>query len=272
MAARWLVTVALFLVSNPADAARARIELANHKITTSRAALAQLHAPQLARIPSSVRLEDDDVLVTTRDGIVRHPLAHGGAGASWLVPVGPRLVIGAADRSHDRADTLFAIDLATGAVTWRRALASLFAARLAGDLLVVERSGALEVIDARTGTTHSTAAIDGHSIRAVCRAGNGDLHVKTRGDLVAIAPDGVVRWTRPSTSSGTVAVTAGAVVDGWVDRVGHRFGIVSYDRATGRPLGSLDLGSTHGWYDFDRVTVAPDGPDEVLVSALFAVE
>ncbi len=270
MAARWLVTVALFMVSNPADAAR--VEHSNQRVATSRAALAQLSQPRLGVLPVSVTLEDDEVLVATKRGIVRHTLSDGGA--SWLVPVGSHLVIGSADRSHDRADTLFAIQLGTGEIAWRRRQESLFAAELAGNLLVIERAGALDVVDARTGVTLSSTPIQGHSIQSVSRAfgRTGDLHVKTRGDLVAITPEGAVRWTRSSTANGNVARIGEAVVDGWVDRTSHRFGIVSYNAADGQRLRSIELGSTKGWYDFERLVVAPDGPDEVLVSAVFAVE
>ena len=271
--ARWLVTLALFVVSNPADAGTSRVELATKKVTTTRTALAQRCAPRLARLPAAAQLDDDDLVVTTHAGSVRHTLSHGGAGPSWLVPVGSRLVIGTADRAHAQADTMLAIDLVSGAVLWQRQLDSVFAAELSGDLLAVERAGAIEIVDASTGATISTAAITGQSIQSVCRFGStGDLHIKTRGDLIAVARTGHVRWIQPSTAFGNVAVTEGAVVDGWVDRATHRFGIVSYDPANGRQISSLDLGSTGGWYDFDRLVLAPDGPHEVLVSALFAVE
>jgi len=274
MAAHWLVTLAMFLISNPADAGNYRIELATQKVTTSTAALPRLAEPRLARVPASVELEDDDVVVTTARSRVRHGLSHGGAGAFWLVPVGSRLLVGAADRAHDRADTMLAIDLATGTVAWKRQVDSLFAAQLTADLIAVERHGSLDIVDVRTGKTVSTTPIAGQGIRAISRptSATGDLHLKTRGDLVAITRTGAVRWARPSTASGNVAVLQGAVVDGWVDRRANRFGIVSYDPADGRRLSAIDLGSTGGWYDFDRIELAPDGPREVLVSALFAVE
>jgi PQQ-like domain len=272
--ARWLVTLALFVVSNPADADQYRVELSNQKVTTSKAALAQLCEPQLARLPASVQLEADDLMVAAGDRTIRHALSHGGAGPVWMLPIGSRLLVGAADRAHDQADTLLAIDLATGAVAWRRQLDSVFAAELAGDLLAVERNGALDVVDVRTGKTIATTPLTGQGIQAVCRptGATGDLHVKTRGDLIAITRTGAIRWVRTSTAHGNVAVTQGAVVDGWVDRTNHRFGIVSYDPTDGRRISSVDLGSTGGWYDFDRLVLAPDGPREVMVSALFAVE
>jgi outer membrane protein assembly factor BamB len=270
--ARWLVTLALFMVTNPADADAVRVQLDAKKTTTTTTPLPRLCEPRLAALPPSVELVDDAILVKTSTERIRHAIAHGGAGAQYLVPVGSRLVVGVADRAHDRADTLLAIDLATGALVWRRGLDSRFAAPLAGDLLAVERDGALDVIDARTGKTIATTPIAGHGIQSVSRDRSGDLYVKTRGDLVALAPNGAVRWVRPSSALGNVAVTERAVVDGWVDRVNHRFGIVSYDPIDGREVGTTDLGRTGGWYDFERLLLAPDGPNEVVVSSLFAVE
>jgi hypothetical protein len=81
-----------------------------------------------------------------------------------------------------------------------------------------------------------------------------------------------VRWAVGSTSVGNPTVTPSAVIDAWVDRTTHRFGIASYDPQTGQQLESLDLGPTGGWYDLEHVVVAPDGAHDVLVSAMFAVE
>jgi len=165
---------------------------------------------------------------------------------------------------------------ATGRLVWHgeplnmNLMLSDFPAALAGDLLAVERAGTLDVIDARTGNTVGTTPISGQGLQSISRAG-GDLHVKTRGDLIAIdRRSGAVRWVQPSSSLGNAAVTPGAVIDGWVDRTTHRFGIVSYDPRDGRRLASIDLGATGGWYDRERIELAPDGQDDVLVSALFA--
>jgi len=166
-----------------------------------------------------------------------------------------------------------AIDHVTGRLAWRRSVDSLSAAELAGDLLAVERAGALDVIDARTGGTLGTAPLAGQGLHAVTGAPGGDLHVKTRGDLIAIdRRSGRVRWVQPATALGNAVASpdGGGVIDAWVDRETHRFGLVRYDARTGRRLASVDLGSTGGWYDRERVEIAPDGPHDVLVSALFA--
>ncbi|HEU0033048.1 MAG TPA: PQQ-binding-like beta-propeller repeat protein [Kofleriaceae bacterium] len=270
MMPRWLVTLALFVVSNPAAAAK--VEHASHKITTSTAPLAMLEAPKLARLPPTVGLEGDDLVIATARGPVRRSLSRGGAGPLYLVPIADRLVVGTAERAHAQADTLLAIDLATGDIAWRRALDSTFAAELDASLIAVERAGQLDIIDVRTGETIASTPIRTAGIQSVSRHGGGDLHVKTRGDLIAIARTGAVRWARESTARGNVCAGETSIVDGWVDRVAHRFGIVSLDPRDGRPLRSIELGETHGWYDHTRLAIAPDGPDEVLVSALFALE
>ena len=65
-------------------------------------------------------------------------------------------------------------------------------------------------------------------------------------------------------------MTAAAIIDGWIDRDAHRYGIHKYDPRTGRRLASIDLGPTRGWHDLERLDVAPDGPTDVLVTAAFA--
>lgn len=268
---RWLVTLALAVVALPqaAGAHGLRVASANRAVTTSRTLPVRTAAPaRIARLPASVEVEAGSILVTTPRRIVRHMI---GGALSWIVTTGPRLVVGYAARAGGHADTIAAIDHVTGALAWRRTVDSLFAAELVGDLVAVERAGALDVIDARTGRTLGTTPLAGQRIQAINRQGFGDLHLKTTGDLIAIdRATGAVRWVQPTSSLGNAAVTMAAVVDAWVDRDRHRFGIVSYDPATGRRIASIDLGPTSGWYDAERVELAPDGTHDVLVSAMFA--
>jgi hypothetical protein len=148
----------------------------------------------------------------------------------------------------------------------------LHAVELSEHLVAIEREGVLEVRDARDGHTIDTAKLTARGIQTVSRSHTGDIHIKTPGDLVAIERHtGRVRWTQRTTSIGNVAATPDAVVDSWVDRETHRFGIVTYDPATGKPIESIDLGATGGWYDREHVELALDGPGEVVVSAMFAV-
>ena len=276
MSSRWLVTLALAVVAMPvaADAKRGfRVERSTRTVTTSRALVDRTGPPRVAPLPASVELDRDAVLVVTERGLrVRHSLGHA-HGVSWIATVGSRIVIGYAARPGGHADSVMAIDHVTGRLAWRRSVDSLAAAELTGDLLAVERAGTLDVIDARTGGTVGTTPLAGQGLQAVTRAAGGDLHVKTRGDLIAIDPrSGGVRWVQPASALGNVVVAPGGghVIDAWVDRATHRFGLVSYDARTGRRLASVELGETGGWYDRERVEIAPDGPHDVLVSALFA--
>jgi len=270
---RWLVTLALAVVALP-DAAEAhglRVERASRTVTTSTGLIAPIVEPRIARLPASVELDPGAIAIHARGLTIRHPLGRPD-GISWIATVGPRVVVGFANRAGGHADTIIAIDHTTGQVAWRRAVDSLAAVDLIDDLLAVERAGALDIIDARTGATVGTTPLVGQGIVAVSRPRAGDLHVKTRGDLVAIERDrGAVRWTRPTSSTSHPTVTPTAVIDAWVDRTIHRYGITSYDPATGRQLDSIDLGPTGGWYDLERVVIAPDGAHDVLVSAMFAV-
>jgi outer membrane protein assembly factor BamB len=275
MSRRWLVTLALAVVALPEAAAAhgLRVAQSNRTVTTSKALPGRAGQPRVGRLPASIEVDAGAVTVTTRHRKIRHALGRTD-GLSWIVTVGPRVVIGFAARAGGHADTIVAIDHVTGELAWRRSVDSLFAAELVGNLVAIERAGTLDVLDGRTGNTVGTAALAGQGIQAIGRTidGLGDLHLKTRGDLVAIdRHTGAVRWVQPSSSLGSAAVTAGAVVDAWVDRQRHRFGVVSYDPVNGRRLDSIDLGSTGGWYDLERVEVAPDGLHDVLVSALFAV-
>lgn len=288
MSHRWLVTLALAVVSFPTAPAGAaepgpargapggpapgpRVERAARTVTTAHALPDRAGPPRIARLPAGVELERGAVLVVTEGGLrVRHSLGEHPA-VSWIATIGTRVVVGFAARPGGHADSVIAIDHLTGRVAWRRSMDSLAAAELAGHLLAVERAGALDVLDARTGATLGTAPLAGQGLEAVSRPAAGDLHVKTRGDLVAIdRRTGAVRWAQPASARGNVVAGATAVVDAWVDRAAHRFGIVSYDPRDGRRLASIDLGSTGGWYDRERVELSPDGPDDVLVSALFA--
>jgi outer membrane protein assembly factor BamB len=282
MSRRWLVTLALAVVALPEAAAAhgLRVAQSNRTVTTTKALPGRAGQPRVGRLPASIEVDAGAIIVTTRHRKVRHALGRTD-GLSWLVTVGPRVVIGFAARAGGHADTIVAIDHVTGELAWRRSVDSLFAAELVGDLVAVERAGTLDVLDGRTGNTVGTAALAGQGIQAIGRSpigrtidglGTGDLHLKTRGDLVAIdRHTGAVRWVQPSSSLGNAAVSSGAVVDAWVERQRHRFGVVSYDPVNGRRLDSIDLGSTGGWYDLERVELAPDGLHDVLVSALFAV-
>jgi PQQ-like domain len=300
MSSRWLVTLALAVVAVPGVAGASsgfRVERQTRAVTTSRELVERAGPPRVARLPASVELDRDAVLVVTERGLrVRHSLGRAN-GVSWVATVGPRVVIGYAARPGGHADSIMAIDHVTGRLAWRRSVDSLAAAELAGDLLAVERAGTLDVIDARTGGTVGTTPLEGQGLQAIARAPGGDLHVKTRGDLIAIdRRSGGVRWVQPASAvgnalvapegsagraraagdAGSVADAAGAlarggcVLDAWVDRARHRYGLVGYDARTGRRIASIELGGTGGWYDLERVEIAPDGPHDVLVSALFA--
>ncbi|MBX3156111.1 MAG: PQQ-binding-like beta-propeller repeat protein [Deltaproteobacteria bacterium] len=154
---------------------------------------------------------------------------------------------------------------------------SLATVPLADHLLAVERPGMLDVVDTRTGRTVASTPLALGGIQSVCRPHRGDLLVKTHGDLVSIdRTTGDIRWVQPATSHGNAIVAPRGdrteVVDAWVDRETHRYGLVSRDPRTGRELARIDLGSTSGWYDIESVQLAPDGPGDVLVSALFGVD
>src|SRR5690606_27921549 len=109
--------------------------------------------PRVVRLPASVEIDRDAVLVRTEAGLrIRHSLGHA-HGLSWIATVGSCVVIGYAARRGGHADSIMAIDHVTGRLAWRRSVDSLFAVELGGDLLAVERAGTLDVIDARTGNT-----------------------------------------------------------------------------------------------------------------------
>ena len=271
---RWLVTLALAVVALPnlSDAHGFRVDFSNASITTSRSLVAPTSEPRVAKLPASVEVDAGEITVTTRRHTFRHALGRRD-GLSWIVTVGPHVVVGFAAKQGGQADTIMAIDHTTGRIAWRRTMDSAFAAELVDDMLAVERAGNLDIIDARTGNTLGTTPIAGTTIQSVSRSRAGDLHIKTHGDLVAIDREtGAVKWTQRSSSTSNPTVTPTSVIDAWIDRTTHRFGIVSYDAATGRKLDSIDLGATGGWYDMEQVTISPDGPNDVLVSAMFAVE
>ena len=272
---RWLVTLALAVVALPnvADAHGFRVELTNRTVTTTTHNLPTHQClARVARLPASVEVDAGAITITTRKHTFRHSLGRRD-GLSWIVGVGPKhVVVGFAARTGGTADTIVAFDHTTGRVAWRRTIDSMFAAELVDDMLAVERAGSLDILDARSGNTLGTTPIRGQSIQAICRPATGDLHLKTTADLIAIDRTGAIRWTRPTSSIGNPTVTPTTVIDAWVDRTTHRFGIVSYDAQTGRQLDKIDLGATGGWYDFEHVWLAPDGTNDVLVSAMFAVE
>lgn len=118
------------------------------------------------------------------------------------------------------------------------------------------------------------AQIRARDVVAIVRAPRADVLVKTRTQLHAIdAATGAVRWTQPATALGKPLLdpSSGEILDAWIDHETHRFGIVSRDPIDGHEISSIDLGSTSGWYDVHSVVIAPDGPNEVLVSAMFGV-
>jgi outer membrane protein assembly factor BamB len=137
-------------------------------------------------------------------------------------------------------------------------------------MFVVSIAGGELVVEASTSKVTATKEISHGTKRHEHTTLAGDVYVKTDQSLVALDPDGRIRWSQPTTSpGGAIAITATAIVDGWIDLVRNRYGIAKYDPRTGRCLASIDLGSTRGWHDVARLDVAPDGPSDVLVSAAF---
>ncbi|GEM_PF-3974956 len=266
---RWLVALALAVVVMPEiGAADLRVDASTRRVTSTTSPPARTLLPRPANLPASVAIHDERVTVRARGQTFQHTIGD----LWWSVTIGDHLVLGHAARPGGHADRMVAIDHTTGRIEWRRKVDSLFAAALADDLLAVERAGQLDIIDALTGNTVGTAPLTGQGIQAICRTTSGDLHVKTGADLIAIdRASGRVRWTQPTTSRGNIAMTSRAVVDAWVDRETHRYGIVTYDPHTGAKLESIELGPTGGWYDVERVELAPDGAGEVLVSSVFGV-
>lgn len=275
---RWLVTLALAVVALPTvgDAQGFRLELADRRVTSTTKRLPGGHGPsRVANLPASVEVDAGALLITARNQTFRHSLGRRD-GLSWVVGVGDHVIVGFAAKSGaapGTADTIAAFDHTTGRVAWRRTMDSMFAAELVDSLLAVERAGNLDIVDARTGKTLGTTPLRGQQIQTVCRPTSGDLHLKTNADLIAIdRTTGAVKWTQATSSVGNPTITSKSVIDAWVDRTKHRFGIVSYDPHTGKQLDKIDLGATGGWYDFEHVYIAPDGANDVLVSAMFAVE
>jgi outer membrane protein assembly factor BamB len=275
---RWLVTLALAVVALPTvgDAQGFRVELADRRVTSTTQRLPIGSCPsRVANLPASVEVDAGALLITARNQTFRHALGRRD-GLSWVVGIGNHVIVGFAAKSGaapGTADTVAAFDHTTGRVAWRRTIDSMFAAELVDSLLAVERAGNLDILDVRTGKTLGTTPIRGQQIRTVCRPANGDLHIKTASDLIAIdRTTGAVKWTQATSSIGNPTITSKSVIDAWVDRTSHRFGIVSYDPQTGKQLDKIDLGATGGWYDFEHVYIAPDGANDVLVSAMFAVE
>jgi len=267
---RWLVALALAVVVMPdvAGASDLRIDASTRKVTSTTSAPPRSLLPRPANLPASVDIGDERVTIRTNGQTFRHTIGD----LWWSVTIGDHLVLGHAATPGGHADRIMSIDHTTGRIEWRRKVDSLFAASLADDLLAIERAGQLDIIDAATGNTLGVAPLSGQGIQAICRTTHGDLHVKTCSDLIAIdRASGHVRWTQPTTSRGNIAMTSRAVVDAWVDRENHRYGIVTYDPNTGERLESIELGPTGGWYDVERVELAPDGASEVLVSSVFGV-
>jgi outer membrane protein assembly factor BamB len=147
---------------------------------------------------------------------------------------------------------------------------TLAAVTLDRQLRAIDRIDSLDVVDAHSGKLIATTPLAMGGIQSVSRVPRGDVLVKTHGDLVAIdRASGRIRWRAPTSSIGNAVVSRGEVVDAWVDRTTHRYGLVSRDPIDGHVISKIDLGSTDGWYDVQKIEIAPDGPDEVLVSAVF---
>lgn len=262
---RWLVSLALAVVvlPTPGGAENLRVDVTSHKVTTSTADLRDDCASLSAPVSAAVELHLDSLTIQVGARKVRHSI---GRDLHWIRQSGPRVVVG-----YD--DTIVAIDVATGAVSWRRKLASTDGADLAGGWLAVAGTDQLAILDARTGRTVDTSPLVAGAFTTVCRSGAGDIYIKTGSNLIAVArATGAVLWTQSSTSPGNAAALVGTVVDGWIDMHANRFGIITYDAASGRKLDSIDLGTTGGWYDYQQLGIAPDGDHEVLVSAAFGVE
>ena len=129
---------------------------------------------------------------------------------------------------------------------------------------------AIEVAQQKVTTTTAAPRL---AVAAIETQLTDELYaVKTSGNLMAIERStGLVRWMRPTSSTGNTVAVGDSVVDAWVDREAHTFGLVRYDARTGKQIERVELGATSGWYDYEHVELAPDGPDEVLVSAMFAI-
>lgn len=267
---RWLVALALAVVVVPevAGATDLRVDASTRKITSTTMVPARTLLPRPAGLPRGVDIDHERITVRANGQTVRHAIGD----VWWSVTIGDHLVVGHAATPGGQADRIVSVDHTTGRVEWRRKVDSLFAAALADDLLAVERAGQLDIVDALTGNTLGTTPLAGQGIQAISRTARDTLHLKTAADLVAIdRASGRVRWTQATTSRGNVAMTSRAVVDAWVDRSAHRYGIVTYHPVTGEKLEAIDLGSTGGWYDVERVELALDDAGEVLVSSVFGV-
>src|SRR5436190_22779316 len=121
---RWLVTLALAVVALPdvSHAGTLRVELANRSITTTTALAPAPACPaRVARLPASVELDPGAIIVNTRKHTFRHRLGRRD-GLSWIVTVGPHVLVGFAARPGGSADTIVAIDHTTGRVAWRRSI------------------------------------------------------------------------------------------------------------------------------------------------------
>lgn len=136
---------------------------------------------------------------------------------------------------------------------------AMFVVSIAGDL----------VVEAATSKVTATKSVADRELRHEHRTIAGDIYVKTAQALVALDPDGSIRWSNPTSSIGGIAITPTAIIDGWIDRARNRYGIAKYDPRTGICIASIELGSTRGWHDVARLDVAPDGPSDVLVTAAF---
>jgi len=173
--------------------------------------------------------------------------------ARWLVALAVLLV----SRPIGATGAGFQVERAQRRVTTAASVTPAAPVTLAGEVLaIVER-----------------AQIRAGDVVALLARPRGDLLVKTRTHLVAIdRATGDVRWAQPTTTLAAPIIDArGEIVDTWIDRETHTFGLVSRDPIDGRTTSSIELGSTRGWYDVHNVVIAPDGPGEVLVSAMFGV-
>ncbi|MEM9071820.1 MAG: hypothetical protein AAGE52_25140 [Myxococcota bacterium] len=266
-ALRWLALVAL---AAPATAiAQARVVDLTRGAIAPTAGFAANDCHPISRLaPAHVSLRDRAVLVRTASGQRRHSWAVGDE-FMWIATTRSVVVIGIGTSASHETRYAFAIDVASGERRWRRELRTRAAANLRGAILV-ETEDALVILDAATGVERSRTSSTSNLVR-VCREQNHYL-IKTTSHLhVVDAASLSFRWSRPSSSGTGPRVVGPWVVDAWVDRQRDRFGVVVYDQQ-GRVSRTIDVGKTGGWYDIERVVLAPIDNNRIGVNATFGVE
>src|SRR5262245_53146342 len=94
--------------SGGARAQGLRVAHAHRTVTTSKALPSRANGPaRVARLPATIELEPGAIVVSTPRKLVRHALGRVD-GLSWIVTIGPRVVIGFAARPGGHADTIVA--------------------------------------------------------------------------------------------------------------------------------------------------------------------